>query len=169
VVEPVGTGFACLAAGVIRPDSTDLAPRLAHIHTQLTALLHEFIPDVMVVEDLYADYEYPRTAILMGHARGVIFLAAALRAVPVVSYGAAEVKRAVTGNGRASKAQVQSLVQRLLQLPALPTPDHVSDALALAICHTYRERLSAQSGGVIGLHGRSATKAPRRSVRRPRE
>jgi len=130
----------CRAAGVIRPPTGELSLRLLEIHQQVTAVLHEFIPDAMAVEDLYTTYEYPKTAVLMGHARGVIFLAAAARAVPVVSYAPTELKRAVTGHGRASKAQVQSMVQRLLRLPELPTPDHVSDALALAICHAYRER-----------------------------
>ncbi|HOF87718.1 MAG TPA: crossover junction endodeoxyribonuclease RuvC, partial [Armatimonadota bacterium] len=133
----------CLAAGVIKPDSTDMAARLLHIHTQITALLHEFIPDALAIEDLFATYEHPKTAILMGHARGVVFLAAAQRAVPVVNYASTELKRAVTGHGRASKEQVQRMVQGLLRLPTLPTPDHVSDALALAVCHATRERSPA--------------------------
>lgn len=130
----------CRGAGVIRPNSTDLTARLLHIHTQVTALLHEFIPDALAIEDLFTTYEHPKTAILMGHARGVVCLAAAQRAVPVINYASTELKRAVTGHGRASKAQVQAMVQRLLRLPDAPTPDHVSDALALAICHAYRER-----------------------------
>ncbi len=130
----------CCAAGVIRPSSKDLTVRLLEIHQEVTAILHEYLPDAMAVEDLYTTYEYPKTAVLMGHARGVIFLAAAARAVPVISYAPTELKRAVTGHGRASKEQVQAMVQRLLRLAQLPTPDHVSDALALAICHAYRER-----------------------------
>lgn len=130
----------CRAAGVIRPASKELATRLLQIHQHVTEVLHEFIPDAMAVEDLYTTYEFPKTAVLMGHARGVIFVAAAARAVPVISYAPTELKRAVTGHGRASKEQVQAMVQRLLRLPELPTPDHVSDALALAICHAYRER-----------------------------
>lgn len=131
----------CRAAGVIRPNNQDLAVRLLHIHQQITELLHEFIPDALAMEDLYMTYSHPRTAILMGHARGVIYLAASQRAVPVTNYAPTEVKRAVTSHGRASKEQVQSMVQRLLRLQELPTPDHVSDALALAICHAYRERV----------------------------
>lgn len=133
-------GLSCLAAGVIRPDSTDLAVRLCQIHDQIIALLHEFVPDAMAIEDLYSTYEFPKTAILMGHARGVIYLAAAQRAVPVASYAPTAVKRAVTSNGRSGKMQVQLMVQRLLRLPTCPQPDHLSDALALAICHAYRER-----------------------------
>ena len=76
----------------------------------------------MAVEDLYTTYEFPKTAVLMGHARGVIFLAAAARAVPVISYAPTELKRAVTGHGRASKEQVQAMVQRLLRLAEPPHP-----------------------------------------------
>jgi len=130
----------CVAAGVIRPSGKELSARLLEIFEQVTAVLHEYIPDAMAVEDLYTTYEFPKTAVLMGHARGVIFLAAAARAVPVISYAPTELKRAVTGHGRASKEQVQSMVQRLLRLAERPTPDHVSDALALAICHAYRSR-----------------------------
>jgi crossover junction endodeoxyribonuclease RuvC len=138
-----GDRMECLAAGVIRPNSTALDCRLLQIHTELTALLHEFIPDAMALEDLFTVYNHPKTAVLMGHARGVICLAAAQRAVPVINIAPTEVKRAVTGHGHASKEQVQRMVQGLLRLPALPTPDHVSDALAMAICHATRERSPA--------------------------
>ncbi len=129
------------AAGVIRPSSDDLANRLTQIYEQVTKLLREFNPDAMAIEDLYMTYSHPRTAILMGHARGVIFLAGSLSGIPVTNYAPTEVKRAVTSHGRASKEQVQHMVQQLLRLPTLPTPDHVSDALALAITHSYRDRV----------------------------
>jgi crossover junction endodeoxyribonuclease RuvC len=135
-----GLRLDCRAAGVIRPTGKDLALRLSQIYQQLTEVLQECIPDAMAMEDLFSTYSHPKTAILMGHARGVIYLAAALRAVPVTSYAPTEVKRAVTSNGHASKEQVQQMVQRLLSLPSLPTPDHVSDALAMAITHAFRER-----------------------------
>jgi len=130
----------CRAAGVIRPTSKELTARLVQIYDRMIAILHEFIPDALAIEDLYATYEHPKTAILMGHARGVVALAATQRGVPVINYASTELKRAVTGHGRASKEQEQAMVQRLLRLPEAPTPDHVSDALALAICHAYRER-----------------------------
>jgi crossover junction endodeoxyribonuclease RuvC len=113
------------------------------IHAQITALLHEFIPDVLALEDLFSTYEHPRTAILMGHARGVVCLAAGQRAVPVVPYAATEVKKALTGNGHASKAQVEAMVRSVLALPAKPVPDHVTDALAIALCHMHRARMTA--------------------------
>jgi crossover junction endodeoxyribonuclease RuvC len=91
----------------------------------------------MAVEELYAHYDHPRTAILMGHARGVIFLAAAQVGIPVVSYAATQVKKLVTGNGRAPKDQVQRTVQQELGLAQLPDPPDVADALAVALCHYY--------------------------------
>jgi crossover junction endodeoxyribonuclease RuvC len=97
----------------------------------------------MAVEQLYSHYEHPRTAILMGHARGAIFLAAAQKKIPVVSYAATRVKKIVTGNGRASKEQVQRTIQRELGLAALPEPPDVADALAIALCHYYQQQIPA--------------------------
>ncbi|HEY3376911.1 MAG TPA: crossover junction endodeoxyribonuclease RuvC [Armatimonadota bacterium] len=134
--------LSCQAAGVIRPTSKELAVRLLQIHQQITAILHEVIPDAMSMEDLFSTYSHPRTAILMGHARGVIYLAASQRAVPVTNYAPTDVKRAITSHGHAGKEQVQAMVQRLLGLSTTAIPDHVSDALALAICHANRERLA---------------------------
>jgi crossover junction endodeoxyribonuclease RuvC len=85
-----------------------------------------------VLEDLYAEYKFPRTALLMAHARGVICLAARQRAMTVLALAPAAVKRAVAGHGSASKEQVQHGVQRILKLRDLPRPSHVADALALA-------------------------------------
>jgi crossover junction endodeoxyribonuclease RuvC len=94
-------------------------------------LKHE--PHVMALEDLYAEYRFPRTALLMAHARGVICLAARQHAVPILPLSPAEVKRAVAANGAASKTQIQVGVQRLLRLSAPPRPSHIADALALAL------------------------------------
>jgi crossover junction endodeoxyribonuclease RuvC len=94
----------------------------------------------MILEDLYTEYAFPRTALLMAHARGVICLAARQGRVPVVSLAPAEVKRAVTANGRAGKEQVARCVQRLLGLPDTPHPSHVADALALAVTGLLRMR-----------------------------
>jgi crossover junction endodeoxyribonuclease RuvC len=88
---------------------------------------------MLVLEDLYTEYRFPRTALLMAHARGVICLAARQCDVAVLALAPAEVKRAVAATGAASKHQVQHAVQHLLKLEALPTPSHVADALALAL------------------------------------
>jgi crossover junction endodeoxyribonuclease RuvC len=91
----------------------------------------------MVVEQLYAHYEHPRTAILMAHARGAFFLAGAQRGIPVLSYAATRVKKLVTGNGRAGKEQMQYAIARELGLAGPPEPHDVADALAIALCHCF--------------------------------
>jgi crossover junction endodeoxyribonuclease RuvC len=91
----------------------------------------------MAIEQLYTHYKRPKTAILMGHARGVICLAAAESGMRVVHYAATRVKKLLTGSGRAPKWQMQEAVQRELRLAALPQPADVADALAIALCHYY--------------------------------
>jgi crossover junction endodeoxyribonuclease RuvC len=105
--------------------------------------LDQFQPGVVVVEQLFAHYDHPRTAILMAHARGVIFLAAGQRGLPVISYNATRIKKTVTGNGRASKDQVQRTIQRELGLTQAPDPPDVADALAAALCHCFAQKLPA--------------------------
>jgi len=140
------TGYGLLAtrgacarvveAGVLRTEAKrPLAERLQRLHDLAREVFRELAPDVIVVEDLYSHYRHPVTAILMGHARGVIFLAAAEGGVPVVSYGATRIKKSLTGEGRASKEQVQRMVQSALGLRRVPEPPDVADALAVALCH----------------------------------
>jgi crossover junction endodeoxyribonuclease RuvC len=126
-------GFAVLASGVIatRADQP-LEARLGEIHEGLVKVMEAQAPALLVVEDLYAEYRFPRTALQMAHARGVIYLAARQCGLPVLALAPAEVKRVVTGNGAAGKEQMQHATQRLLGLSALPAPSHIADALALA-------------------------------------
>jgi crossover junction endodeoxyribonuclease RuvC len=130
-------------AGVIRPGSgkADMATRVHALHQGVVEIIEQFHPQSVAVEQLYAHYKHPRTAILMGHARGVIFLAAAQNNIPVVSYSATRIKKTITGSGRASKEQVQRTIQRELGLAQMPEPPDVADALAAALCHYYRQRL----------------------------
>lgn len=122
--------------GVIRTNaSAALETRLLTLHEGLTGILREYEPDCVAVEELYAKYAHPRTAILMGHARGTVLLAAAERGLPVTGYAASLIKRAITGNGAATKGQVARMVCQLLGLAEPPTPEDVTDALALALCH----------------------------------
>ena len=134
-------------AGVIRSaegrETTDMALRLRYLYDGIVEVVDQFKPGVVVVEQLFAHYEHPRTAILMAHARGVLFLAAGQRALPVVSYNATRIKKTITGNGRASKEQVQRTIQRELGLAKLPEPPDVADALAAALCHYYVVKLPA--------------------------
>ncbi len=138
---PRGVRPVVCEAGIIRGgEGEDMAGRVRAIHSGVVEVIEQFRPDVVVVEQLYAHYKHPRTAILMGHARGVIFLAAAQSDLPVVSYNATRIKKIVTGSGRASKEQVQRTIQRELGLAQLPEPPDVADALAAALCHYYVAR-----------------------------
>jgi crossover junction endodeoxyribonuclease RuvC len=130
-------------AGVIRSatSKSNMASRVLSVYNGIVEIVEQFQPDVLAVEQLYAHYRHPRTAILMGHARGAIFLAAAQRGLEVVSYNATRVKKTITGNGRASKDQVQRTIQRELGLAKLPEPPDVADALAVALCHYYLVKL----------------------------
>ena len=138
-------GYACLdseghlgtivEAGVLRTDS-DLAleRRLNQIAEDIETLLTRFEPDVVAVEQLYSHYAHPRTAILMGHARGVILQKSAAAGVAVESFSATRIKKSLTGNGRASKEQMQRTMQTILGLPEPPQPNDVADAMAAALC-----------------------------------
>ncbi len=136
VIEWAGGGrFALREGGVIRTSSSEpLAARVGRIHEQLAELLDEFRPAHLAVEQLYAHYKHPRTAILMGHARGAILLACAQAGVGVRDMPATLVKRSLCGNGHASKEQVQRSIQALCRLRELPQPPDVADALAMALC-----------------------------------
>lgn len=128
-----------VATGVVASDATrPLEQRLRQIYDGVTSLLAEHAPSTVVIEDLYAEYRFPRTALQMAHARGVICLAAQQRGVPILAVAPAAVKRAITANGAASKSQVQESVRRHLRLPALPRPSHVADALGLALTGFWR-------------------------------
>ncbi len=127
-------------AGVLRTDETkesSLACRIQILYKGIEEVLEQYRPTALAVEQLYAHYAHPRTAILMGHARGVLLLAGAMRGVDVVHYAATRIKKVITGNGRASKEQIQLTIQRELGLAKLPEPADVADALAVALCHYY--------------------------------
>jgi len=136
LIEIAGTAEPTVAeAGVLQTDpKAPLAERLARLHAEVQALLAETRPDLAAIEKLYAHYRHPRTAILMAHARGVILLACRQGAVPVRDLPATQVKRALTGNGHASKRQVQHAVAVMCRLAHIPEPPDVADALALALC-----------------------------------
>jgi crossover junction endodeoxyribonuclease RuvC len=111
--------------------------RLVSLYDGLVEILEQFQPVSVAVEQLFAHYAHPRTAILMGHARGVLLLAAGQRGLPVHNYSALRIKKTITGHGRASKEQIQLTVQKELGLARLPEPADVADALATALCHYY--------------------------------
>ena len=128
-------------AGVVRSRAKQpLETRLCEIHEGVSEVIRSLEPGIMAIEELFSHYERPRTAILMGHARGVICLAAAQAGIPVKHYAATHVKKMLTGSGRATKQQVQMAICREFSLPQLPEPHDVSDALAIALCHLFSSR-----------------------------
>jgi len=118
--------------GVLSVTQADLTGRLQEIHEEVAGLLRETRPHVVVLEDLFAHPRFPRTALHLAHLRGVIALAVAQAGLGIETLAPAEVKRALTGNGRASKTQVQAMVARLLGLGGRPG-SHSADAAALAL------------------------------------
>lgn len=146
VVEKRQGRLALVEAGMIRGRSRgDLAARLKEIHEGIADVIASLKPEIMAIEELYSHYERPRTAILMGHARGVICLAATQAAIPLKSYASTQVKRFLTGNGRAPKSQIQRAICHEFGLAAPPEPPDVADAMAIALCHHYQQRDLARS------------------------
>ncbi len=130
-----------IEAGVFRiPKALSLAERLGQLHVSAAELLDEHRPSSVAVEELFSHYERPRTAILMGHARGVLLLAAATRGIPVSHYLPTRVKRFLTGNGHANKEQIQQAIQMEFGLKEKPSPPDVADAIAIGMCHLHHVR-----------------------------
>ncbi|MEE2686594.1 MAG: crossover junction endodeoxyribonuclease RuvC [Planctomycetota bacterium] len=132
-----------LEAGVVRGGRrTLLEQRLKKIHDGVSEVIRQHRPMAIAVEELYSHYRMPRTAIMMGHARGVICLAAAQHEIPVYHYAATQIKKVLTGNGRATKQQMQNAICHEFGLATPPEPADVADALAIALCHHYLGRNS---------------------------
>lgn len=136
-------------AGVIRLDRRRSLPeRLVDLEVNLAAILQQHAPPVLACEELYAHYRHPRTAILMGHARGVILALAQRRGLQVLSISATHAKKLLTGRGHAAKAQVQRAVAISLHLAQVPEPHDVADAIAVALAGQIALRAEALLSGV---------------------
>ena len=139
-VDSDGQRHQLVACGaIVVPARATFPERLRLIHEGLVALIRECRPDVAAIENLFHAANV-RSALKLGHARGVAMLAAVEAGVPVFEYTPAEIKRAVVGYGRADKPQVQQMVKLLLGLDAVPSPHDAADALAIAICHVHSQR-----------------------------
>jgi crossover junction endodeoxyribonuclease RuvC len=164
------TGFGCvqsdgsrhrmIVCGAITiPVAHTFPEKLRIIHVELGILIARHQPDVVAIENLFHAAN-ARSALKLGHARGVAMLAAVEAGVPIVEYTPAEVKQSVVGYGRAEKGQVQSMVQLLLGLSEPPTPFDASDALAIAVCHLHRMNLRGVAGEIppaVKAAGRSTS------------
>jgi crossover junction endodeoxyribonuclease RuvC len=153
------TGYCLLSRGVSTPTleeggvitstaALSLAERVAEIGRGIVEVIEEFAPETIAVEKVFSHGQFPKTAILMAHARGAILFAAAMRQIPVVHYTPTQVKRLLTGSGRASKEQVQLAVSRELALAEILEPNDVADACAVALCHYYSARLPAETPAI---------------------
>lgn len=147
LVREVGNSLQAVDYGCIRTaPSEPLEARLHKIYLEVCQLIDKHKPDQFAVEELFFNKNV-RTALTVGQARGVILLAGAQGGLPVAEYTPLQVKQAVVGYGRAEKAQIQFMVKTILSLPAIPKPDDVADALAIAICHTHYYK-SARTLGI---------------------
>ena len=137
-VDTDGTRHRLVASGVLTiQGASTLSKKLHAIHSGLSRLIAESHPDCVAIENLFHARNV-RSALILGHARGVAMLAAVEAGLPVIEYTPAEVKQAVVGYGRAEKLQLQHMVKALLGLASTPRPHDVADALAVAICHAHR-------------------------------
>lgn len=119
-----------------------MAERIHELSIGLREVLEEFQPGSMAIEQVFSTGKFPKTALLMAHARGVILLAAAERGMRVVHYTPTQIKKLLTGSGRASKEQIQHAIKNELRLDVVPEPNDVADAAAVALCHYYSGRLA---------------------------
>jgi len=137
VIDFTKNKLIILEAGIIKTTIRQGLPeRLDCIYQGITNLISDTKPEIMVLEKLFAHYHHPTTAFILGQARGVICLTSAEANIPLVEYSATRVKKAIVGNGLASKSQVQRMVASLCCLKELPKYTDVTDALALAIAHS---------------------------------
>lgn len=147
VLDTSGNQFSIVEGGIVRSKRKDsLENRLLEIHEGITEVIQRLKPDCAGIEELYSHYANPTTAIIMGHARGVLCLACGQNDVPINSYAATQVKKIMTGNGRAPKSQVQLAVASYLNLDSIPEPADVADAAAIAICHHF---LSSRPSSIL--------------------
>ncbi len=136
IVESVGGRMRGVAYDVLKnPPTRPLSACLLHIHEELSRILSEFQPEVVAVEGIFFS-RFAKTALILGHARGVAIAACAAAGVPVFEYAPRRVKQAVVGFGAATKDQMQAMVVSQLALAKAP-PDDAADALAIAICHLH--------------------------------
>lgn len=161
------TGYGCLetdgsrhrivvSGAIVSSAVASFPAKLLRIHAGLARLLEDCRPDCVAIENVFHGVN-ARSALKLGHARGVAMLAAVEAGLSVFEYTPAEIKRAVVGNGRAEKHQVQQMVKLLLDLAKIPTPYDAADALAVAICHVHSMAPAAMAGVVAGPRSKGAT------------
>jgi crossover junction endodeoxyribonuclease RuvC len=153
LIAQQGNRLKSIKYGVLRTAATlPLAARLLQIHQGLEAIIQEYQPDAVAVEELFFN-KNTRTALAVGQARGVILLAAEQAGVEIAEYTPLQVKQGVVGYGRAEKKQIQEMVKMLLCLEEIPKPDDAADALAIAICHAHSRKIGGMRHKAEGRSG----------------
>lgn len=138
-LESGGKSLKLVEGGILRgKESLPLPDRLKALHAGLAEVLAEYRPEMVVIEDLFSTYAHPRSALMLAHARGVLILAAGQAGLPIHTFTPNEVKQIVTGNGHATKSNVQSAVKARLCIAAPLHPPDLADALAIALCYALR-------------------------------
>jgi crossover junction endodeoxyribonuclease RuvC len=148
VIDADGPRLRYVASGVVRIATGPLPPRLGTIHDGLAEVIREYRPDSAAIEIVFLNANAQST-LLLGQARGAAITTAVINGLPVSEYNAMQIKQAVVGYGRAVKSQVQVMVQRLLELPGLPSTD-AADALACAICHAHAAAMTGAANRILG-------------------
>jgi len=146
ILRVVGHEVNVVTYGTIKISKDhDLPSRLLGIHQELGKICSFYQPTVLALEEIFFSRNR-RSAMLVGHVRGAIILAAVQRGLSIATYTPLQIKQAITGYGRAEKEQVQKMLRLILKLPEVPEPDHAADALATALCHYYNSRGYAWGG-----------------------
>ena len=147
VLDYESNRFTPVNYGVITTDKNiDFPVRLKMLYDSMLQIIEKYKPDCLSIEELFFNTNV-KTAIAVGHARGVLILAAQNSLLPIFEYTPLQIKQALTGYGRADKLQIQHMVKTFLGLAAIPRPDDAADALAVAVCHAHSARLSGIIGG----------------------
>ncbi|HZJ82849.1 MAG TPA: crossover junction endodeoxyribonuclease RuvC [Clostridia bacterium] len=147
VLEEKNNKLRAIDYGTITtPPTMDTPQRLVTIYDGIQELIARYQPDEVAIEELFFNKNV-KTALIVGHARGVAVLAAAKKQIDLYEYTPLQVKQSVVGYGRAEKAQVQHMVKVLLNLKDIPRPDDAADALAVAICHSHCASMGRKFGG----------------------
>lgn len=151
LLERTANGPRLLEGGIVgSTQSKSLAERVHEIGDGLRDVLREFRPEAMAIEQVFSHAGHPKTAVLMAHARGAILFAASDAGVPIVHYTPRQVKKLLTGSGKATKEQVQLAIQRELQLESVLEPNDVADAFAVALCHYHSATLDDRQLSQVG-------------------
>ena len=147
IIDETVSGLCLIESGIVKTKSESPLPdRLIKIYQEISAIVNQFKPSCIILEKVYTHYRHPTTAYILGQARGIVCLICAQARLSLFEYAATRVKKAIVGEGLASKTQIQKMVTSILGLTQLPEYQDISDALALAIAHSYIYKTKRQMG-----------------------